>query len=182
MNDDDPTFWKDITLGYVGHELEGGCWEQEQRYRIIRIAIVLYDFIEIYAKNMNADPLQKIAVLKAAMEINSLLIPIHGDTEGMHIDNAFANIELAKLYCEALDTENALLHTEIAVEESIHHTETMNQTGEDGSNYYPWQTPRNLCWILWEDHLIKPQFDPVRNEERFRKCMELLKEESRELK
>jgi len=58
----------------------------------------------------------------------------------------------------------------------------MNQTYENGNNYFPWPTPRNLCWILWEDHLMKPLFDIVRDDERFIKCFETLKASSREIR
>ena len=61
------------------------------------------------------------------------------------------------------------------------HLEQMDKISDNGNNYYPWPTPRNLCWILWEDHLLKPQFDLVRGEERFIDCFEVLKGNSREL-
>ena len=98
------------------------------------------------------------------------------------VGSAFGNIGTAKLYCEAGDIENALEHLEKATQDSMHHIDVMDKTCEDGSNYYSWSTPRNLPWVLWEDHLTKPQFDIIRNHERFIKCFELLKANSRELK
>jgi len=44
-----------------------------------------------------------------------------------------------------------------------------------------WPTPRNLPWILWEDYLMKPQFDFIRSDERFIKSFDLLKGNSKTL-
>ncbi|MDR3313746.1 MAG: hypothetical protein LBS96_04730, partial [Oscillospiraceae bacterium] len=59
--------------------------------------------------------------------------------------------------------------------DAMHHLDRMDQTNEQGGNYYPWPTTRNLCWILWEDHLAKPQFDSIRSDEKFLACFALLK-------
>lgn len=172
-------YTQDLTLGYV---LEGEEWLQNQKLRIIRFTIMLCDFINAYATKADLDTLQKIECLKAVMQIKSLTKPIHGDEGGTHIENAFQNICIAELYCEAGDIENALNYVEKATQESMYHIDIMDKTNEDGSNYFAWSTPRNLCWILWEDHLMKSQFDIIRSNERFIKCFELLKSNSRELK
>lgn len=172
-------YTQDLTLGYV---LEGEEWLQNQKLRIIRFTIMLCDLIGAYANKADLDALQKIECLKAIAQIKNLTKPIHGDEGGTHIENAFQNICIAELYCEAGDTENALSYVEKATQDSMVHMDMMDKTNEDGSNYFAWSTPRNLCWILWEDHLMKSQFDMIRSDERFIKCFELLKSNSRELK
>ena len=96
---------------------------------------------------------------------------------------AFEYIDLAELYCQASDVENAVDYVEKATQDSMQHIDQMDKTNEsDGGNYMAWPTTRNLPWILWEDHLSKEQFDIVRNHEKFIKCSELLKSNSCELK
>jgi len=139
------------------------------------------------------EPLEKIEYRKISGQIGKLLEPITSDSGSYfhdvpetkdYLDNAFYNIGAAELYCEAgVDyTENALEYVEKATQDALHHIEHMDTTNADGSNYMAWSTPRNLPWILWEDHLMKPQFDIIRDDERFIKCFELLKANSQELK
>ena len=72
---------------------------------------------------------------------------------------------------------------EKATQDAMYHIDVMDKTNDDdGGNYLAWETPRNLPWILWEDHLMKPKYDSVRGDERFIKCFELLKSNSRKLK
>jgi hypothetical protein len=99
------------------------------------------------------------------------------------IGYALEQADLAGLYCQAGDIENALDNVEKAAQASMSHIEQMNKPNEtDGSNYYPWATRRNLPWIIWEDYLTRPQFDIVRDNKRFIKCLDELKANSRELK
>jgi len=150
--------------------------------RIIRTKYLLLFFFSEYFDRVDFDILQKINFKKAKRQIESLIDTITGQ-ETVHLEVAFQTIVIAELYCEAGDIENALDYIEKATQESLYHIEQMDKTNEDdGGNYMAWQTPRNLPWILWEDHLMKPQFDIVRNEERFVRCFELLKANSRELK
>ena len=176
-------YTKDANAGYV---LEGEEWRQNQQVRIIRFTVILGDFMRAYA-NKADDILRKIECLKAVMQIESLIGgAIYNDDERdsqiSHIDNAFQNIRIAELYCEMGDIENALNYTEKATRDSMYHIDQMDKTNADGSNYLAWSTPRNLCWILWEDYLMKPQFDIIRNNEKFIKYFELLKANSHELK
>ncbi|MDR0861979.1 MAG: helix-turn-helix domain-containing protein [Oscillospiraceae bacterium] len=176
-------YTQDANAGYV---LDGEEWRKNQQLRIIRFTILLGDFMREYAEKADLSPLERINCLKTNAQIESLVGATYGDRSGGNstasIDSAFANIRLAELYCEAGDGENALQHIEIAARDSLRHVETMDTTNDDGSNYFAWSTPRNLCWILWEDYLIKPQFDTIRTEARFINCFELLKSNSRELK
>jgi hypothetical protein len=171
-------YTQDLTLGYV---LEGEKWTKHQRLQIIRFTIMLCAFINAYARKAELEPLNRIEHLKAARQIEDLTYPLTGnDTD--HIRGAFADCEIAGLYCEAGDVENALTHIESATRHAMHHTEIMDKTNKDGSNYFPWSTSRNLPWLLWEDHLSSPRFDALRGDERFTKCIEQLKANSRELK
>jgi len=172
-------YTQDLTMGYV---LEGEEWKKHQKLQMIRFTIMLSAFITAYAKKADLDALQEIECLKAAMGIERIGFPIGGEKDIDHISNAFKNTRIAELYCEAGDKANALEYIEKAIQDSMYHIELMDKTKEDGSNYFAWSTPRNLCWILWEDHLMKPQFDIVKSDERFVKCFDLLKSNSRELK
>jgi len=118
------------------------------------------------------------------MQIHNLVSSIiYGESSLVnHIDRAFHNICIAELYCEAGDGENAINYVEKATQDAMHHIDVMDQTDENGNNYFPWPTQRNLCWILWEDYLMKPQFDIIRKDERFIKCFDLIKSHSKELK
>lgn len=173
-------FTQDANAGDV---LEGDEWQQNQRLRIIRFTNLLTDFIGAYTVKASLDSLKKIDWLKARMQIKSIISTII-DNEGNlidHIECAFHNIYIAEIYCEAGDSENAIDYVEKATQDSMYHLDTMDQTDENGNNFYPWPTPRNLCWIIWEDHLMKSQFDFIRKDERFIKCFELLKSHSNEL-
>ena len=92
------------------------------------------------------------------------------------------DIGIAELYAELNDTENTLKHIEAATQSSMYHIDYMDKTNDDdGGNYLPWATSRNLPWLLWEDHLMKPAFDFVRNSDTFVKCFEQLQAHSKEL-
>ena len=170
---------QDLTMKFV---LEGEELINDYKLRIVRFAIMLSDFISGYSNEADLDIMQKIECRKAVMLVESLPSTIVDSTWVDTVARTFQNIGIAELYCEAGDIENALNYVENAVQDSMHHIEQAHKTEEDGSNYLPRTTPRNLCWILWEDNLTKPQFDVIRNEERFTKCFELLKSNSRELK
>jgi len=162
--------------------LDGKERQNDLILRIIRTKYLLYFFLAEYFGCADLDIMQKINLKKARRQIESLIDTITGQ-ETVHLEVAFQNIGIAELYCEAGDIENALDYIEKATQDSMYHIEQMDKTNDDdGGNYMAWQTPRNLPWILWEDHLMKPQFDIVRNDERFVRCFELLKENSRELK
>ena len=176
---------------WEGLLLEGEAWRKNQQVLMIRTMVMLNHFIGEYKNKADLTPLQKIECIKIQNQLGNIMTPItsdvassfHDDVEVVdHIGDAFGNINLAGLYCEAGDIENALDHLEKGTQYSMYHIEMMDNTNEDGSNYMAWKTPRNLPWILWEDNLSKPQFDIIRNEERFIKCFELLKANSKELK
>ena len=177
-------YTQDYTMGYV---LEGEEWQENQKLRIIRFNVILCDFLRAYADRAGFDVMRKIECVKAIAQIEKLSgIVINGsdinDLQKDHIGDAFYNINLAGLYCDAGDSENALECVEEGTRESMYHTDAMDETAEDGSNYFPWPTTRNLCWIMWEDYLSKSRYDVIRNTERFSKCFERLKANSRELK
>ena len=98
-----------------------------------------------------------------------------------HLELALQEIVIAELYSELKDTENTLEYVNKATQNSMFHIDQMDKTGADGGNYMAWSTPRNLPWLLWEDYLMKPQFDFVRNDARFMKCFDLLKGKSKTL-
>jgi len=130
--------------------------------------------------------MQKIEHRKAKIQIEKLIDTIAYDNPEdsvNHLELAFEEIIIAELYCEIEDSINALEYVEKATNNSMYHIEIMDKTNEDdGGNYMAWSTPRNLPWILWEDHLMKPQFDFIRNNEKFIEFFEMLKSNSHELK
>ena len=168
---------KEVWYGCI---LEGDEWKKHHEDTMMRIMVLLSHLIGEYSPKYWS-PLQKIECSKSVKKICSL-IGFDDDESEDSVGRALGNIGTAKVYCDAGDIENALYHVEKATQDSMHHIDQMDKTREDGSNYFAWSTPHNLPWILWEDHLMKPQFDIIRNEERFIKCFELLKANSKELK
>ncbi|MCL2285424.1 MAG: helix-turn-helix domain-containing protein [Firmicutes bacterium] len=163
--------------------LDGEEWVQNQRHCIIRAYYLLSYYIGGYVHRPGLlDPLQQIQFLNGRLQIQNILHPITSNAPN-HLELAIHNMDIAELYCEIGDRENALVCIETATQDSLHHTDQMDKTNEDdGGNYMAWSTPRNLPWILWEDYLVKPKFDIIRNDERFTKCFDLLKANSKELR
>jgi hypothetical protein len=168
---------QDVTLKYV---LEGEEWLRHHENTMVRLTIILMGIVDEYGRRADLDALRKIEYTKAAMQIESLVYPLCGE-EIDRINRAFLHVRIAALYCEAGKAEEALAHVEKATRDAMHHVDQMYQTTAEGNNYSPWETKRNLCWILSEEHLLKTEFDLIRGEERFIKCFDLLKENSREL-
>jgi Predicted transcriptional regulators len=170
---------------WVGLVLDGEEWRKNQQHRIIRARYLLEYLVSDYIDKADLDIHQKIKFRKSKLLIESLIDEMGYDNPQeavVHLELVFEYIGIAGLYCEAGDGENAVDYIEKATQESLYHTEQMDKPDADGSNYMAWKTPRNLCWILWEDYLMKPKYDIVRNDERFIKCLEILKSNSRELK
>ncbi len=168
-------YTQDVNIGAV---LEGKEWADNQLHRIGRFAILLCDTIEVYADKADLGPLEKIKWYKKSMQIYSEIYEDEGDLI-VHSNRDFANVLIAELYCVAGDIENALNYVENATQDAIYHSNHMDKDREHG--YFPWPTKRNICWIIWEDFLMKPEFDVLRNNNRFNKCLELLKSNSHEL-
>ncbi len=177
-----PTEIWDTQEPWSGLVLDGEKWQKNQKHRITRAKYLLEYLISGYLDKADLNTLHKIDYRKAKIQIKNLIDTITGDSS-IHLELAFENIDIAELYCEANDCENALDYVEKATQDSMYHCDQMDKTNEDdGGNYMAWPTTRNLCWILWEDFLAKPQFDVIRNNERFMKCFEVLKTNSHELK
>ena len=173
---------------YVGLVLDGDEWVRNQKNRIARAAYLLDFLICGYVHQGNdhkvdVPTLKKIQCLKAQTEILSIIkLMVENENVGTHLEVAMGDIAIAELYAELNDAENTLKHIESATQNSMYHVDYMDKTNDDdGGNYMPWATPRNLPWLLWEDHLTKPMFDFVRSDERFVKSFELLKAKSKEL-
>lgn len=165
-----------------GLVLEGEEWLNNQQHRIIRAKYYLEYLIRNYINGASLNTSQKLEGKKTKMQIEMLIDSISGE-KIEPIGRVFEYIGLAESYCEAGDIENAMEYVEKATQDSMNHIEQMDKTNDtDGGNYMAWSTPRNLPWVLWEDHLSKPLFDIIRNNDRFIKCFELLKSYSRELK
>jgi len=180
-----PTEIWDTKEPWIGLILEGDEWHKNQQHRIIRAMYLLEYLIGRFLSKANLSTMQKIEHRKAKMQIERLINTIAYDNveDSVYpIELAFEEITIAELYCEIGDSTNALTYVEKATNNSMYHIEIMDKTGEDGGNYMAWSTPRNLPWILWEDHLMKPQFDFIRNNEKFIKFFEMLKSNSHELK
>ena len=170
---------------WIGLVLDGEKWRKNQQNRIIRARYFLEYLVDGYIAKADLDVHQRIKFSIAKMEIERLIDQMGYDNPEeavVHLEIAFDYIGIAELYCVAGDGENAVEYIEKATQESLYHTEEMDKPNADGSNYIAWSTPRNLCWILWEDNLMKPIYDIVRNDEKFIKCFEILKANSRELK
>jgi len=171
---------QDLALGYV---LEGEEWLANQRLRLVRFRIMLNVLIEDYAYLAGLSPLEIIECLDTITQIENLTNRLTNGEEGdSRITNAFRNVEIAKQYINAGETEKALLYVENAVQDALHHTNIMDKTREeDGGNYFAWSTPRNLCWMLWEDSLAQQEFDAVRSVPKFVECVGVLKANSKEI-
>ena len=171
---------------WSGLVLEGEAWRKNQQSRIIRARYLLEYLIGEYLLVADLTLWQKIEYRKAKMQIESLIDAIAYDNPEdavVHLELAFEEMAIAELCCEAGDSEDALNYVEKATHNALFHIEVMDKTNEnDGGNYMAWSTPRNLPWILWEDHLMKPLFDGVRHDERFVSCFETLQANSRELR
>ena len=171
--------WVELTL-------DGEEWRNNQHARICRFAVLLNYALEGYATTSKVDvnTLKKIELRKTAMQIENLISEICEYRESDLITaaegRAFENVCIAELYCEAGDTLNALHYTDKATQDAVYYCANMDKKAFHGYNINT--TPRNLPWVLWEDHLMKPQFDIVRNDARFIKCFDALKANSRELK
>lgn len=165
-----------------GLVLEGEELLKNQQDRIVRAKYYLDYLIGNYIGGESLDTLKRLEFTKTKLQIEMLIDTITGQ-KIEPIELVFEYIYIAELYCEAGDTESAMDYVEKAVQDSMHHIEQMDKTNDsDGGNYMAWSTPRNLPWILWEDHLSKALFDIIRNNDRFIKCFELLKSHSRKLK
>jgi transcriptional regulator with XRE-family HTH domain len=172
----------------VGYVLCGEEWRQNQMTCIIRYTYQLCYAIVDYLNKSDAEPLQKIELYKKTMRIFG---EIYDDEMDM-IFNApsdFYNTFISRLYCEAGDVENALIYLEKATQDAVKHVNN-KWNGYSSSllierrfehEHMERATTRNVCWMLWEDWFIKPEFDIIRNDARFIKCFELLKANSREV-
>jgi hypothetical protein len=169
---------------WSGLILEGKEWRENQEARMCRFTVLLSYAIREYTEKADLDILKKIEWLKKDMQINGFMDTLYDGNEADLITissgQAKQNIGIAELYCEAGDIENALDYVEKTTQDAIYYCNNIDKKAFHGYDINT--TPRNLCWTLWEDTLMKPQFDIIRNEERFIKCIESLKSNSRELK
>jgi len=173
---------REVWLGLI---LEGEAWVKHTKHSIVRAMYVIESYARDFEQKANLSPQKAIEFRKSFMEIVRLInVGLLDDTSVNHLEVAFDYIIIAELYGTLGDKDNVLCHIELATEHSLMHpTDQMDITNEDdGGNYMPWTTRRNLPWILWEDNLSKPQFDFVRQDERFVKCFEQLKMHSKELR
>lgn len=180
-----PTEIWDSKEPWTGLILEGEQWHKNQQHRIIRARYLLEYLIGEFLAKADLSIEQKIEYRKAKLQIEHLIDTIAYDNIEDSINDlelATAFIIIAELYGETGDSTNALAYIEKATNHSMSHIDYMDKMGEDGGNYMAWSTTRNLPWILWEDHLMKPQFDFIRNDDQFKNHLETLKSNSRELK
>jgi transcriptional regulator with XRE-family HTH domain len=164
------------------HILDGDELVKDLKHRIVRFAIMLSGFVNMYADKADLDILQKIECKKAVIQIEAMPSAVAGCDWVDTAWRAHLNIFIAELYCSTGDGESALDYVENATQDAMLHVEQMYETTANGSNYMAFASPRNLPWILWEEHLMKPQFDFIRNDDRFIKCFDTLKTNSHELK
>jgi len=180
-----PTEVWDTQEPWAGLVLDGDEWKGNQIVRIIRFTMLLRYAILGYANTskIDVDTLKRIEIRKAEIQIEKLVGEICEYSKESMITfsekNALENILIAELYCEAGDNLNALDYVEKATQDAVYYWSNIDKKAYHGYNINT--TPRNVCWILWEDHLMKPQFDIVRNDARFIKCFDELKANSSEL-
>ena len=172
----------------------GDEWAQNQQTLILRYTQLLCKAINNYAYryeiafSQKSDPLKIIECEKTCIRI---LREIYED-EGDFIFNASACIayaNIASLYCEVGDAENALNYSEKATNAAVYrctnkwegYKSTLLVGRRFEHEYQKNETSRNECWVVWEDIFSRPQFDIIRNNERFVNCLELLKSNSNEL-
>jgi transcriptional regulator with XRE-family HTH domain len=173
--------------------LQENEWKQNQQTLTGRYMYLLCQAINQYAllyKNAfktDIEPLKKIEWLNKSRRIFEEIFEDEGDLIfNTYPYHSFADI--AKLYCEAGDIENALLYVEKATHAAVYRC-TVKWEGYKSSlhegRYFAHEyeintTTRNICWILWEDVFTNPKYNIIRNDERFIKCIELLKANSNE--
>ena len=180
-----PTEIWDSQEPWVGLVLEGEEWRKNQQHRILRARYLLEYLIRDYLAKAGLSTMQKIEFRQAKIQIESLIdIIAYDDPESSlnHLEIAEEYMLLAESFCDLGDKTQALEYVAKATTHALHHTEVMDAMDEEGSGYIAWSTPRNLPWILWQDHLLKPAFDGIRNEKDFIASFELLQANSRELK
>lgn len=150
---------------------------------VMEIISMTYMAIDQFLDHMEFSTTQKIEKRKIKLQILRLFNSLAGIEDVQDMDRAafaYENINIAGLCCEIENKESALDHVEEAVQHAKHNDEFWEN--QEGMYAMPGPTTRNLSWILWEDELSKPCFDLLRNEERFKICIETLKSNSREKK
>jgi len=165
---------------------EGKEKEENQKRCIHMAKEILIRSIKRFSDDSDLSVMQKIEYYEASTQIRNLTAKIISDdtkNRGLiypleQLKSTFENIELAELYCETEDSGTTLDCVEKAMNNSLNFIEFMSNPNEFD---HDWHTTRNLPWVLWEDHLIKPCFDFVRNNERFKTYLETLKLNSHEL-
>ena len=169
---------------WAGYLLDGDEWRQNQESCICRFSSLLIYAMGDYANKAGVDVLKKIECLKAMTQINGIITEVvpHDESDFITLSGGRAkeHIAIAELYCELGDALNALDYVEKGTQDALYYWNNVDKKAFHG--YDIKTTPRNLCWTLWEDHLTKSQFDIIRNEERFIRCFDELKANSRELK
>ena len=169
---------QELVLKYV---LDGEDLISDTRHRIVRYAIILSDFIGLYAQKADISLQEKIECIKATKAVEEMPSNLKISSWLDTTSRALTNIHIAELYCETGDSINAMRYTTAAVDDALLHVAQMYETNDVGGNYLAQTTPRNLCWILWEDWLMKPQFDLVRDDAVFIQCFDKLKSNSKNM-
>jgi len=162
--------------------LEGEEWRKSQKIRIKNAGELFVHIVNDF-KEKETSTLQKIECHKAIIQIEKLVntIAYNGEERDFaHWPCVFESIYIAQLYCDLNNASDALEWLEKAVQHTLHYL----NFHEEKYNYRPWgwDSKRNLPWVLWEEYLMRPCFDFIRNDERFNTCVETLKANSRELK
>jgi len=167
---------------WLGLVLEGEEGRKNQKIRIKNAGELFVHLVNGF-KEKETSILQKIECHKAIIQIEHLVNIIAYNKEERdfaHWSCVFESINIACLYCEMNNASDALEWLEKAVQHTLHYL----KFHEEGYNYRPWDwdSTRNLPWVLWEEYLMKPCFDFIRSDEKFKNHLEMLKSNSRELK
>jgi transcriptional regulator with XRE-family HTH domain len=162
------------------YTLEGDAWVKNQCLQIIRAKNLLTQSIGEYATKYCCDITLKIDRIQKMMQIEQIVGDLCNDHS--HLTDTANNIYLAEILCEANEADKALICVESAVSHALCHINYMDVPESNVDNYFPHPTRRNMCQILLEDNLSKSIFDTLRDNERFKKCVETLKDNSGELK
>jgi len=167
---------QDPLSGYV---IEDKNWDKDQKKRIIKATEHLSELISGYLEKAELDILQKIELKKSNVEIRNLedMMLNYINNKNFHLNERIdENIDIAELYCELGEVENAVDYVEKVTHDTILSAQKFKFKGKlEENDIYKRSKTRNICWIFWEDVFGKTKFDIIRNNERFIECIELLK-------
>lgn len=178
-----PNSYHNVSLTHSGLILEGEEWLKNQKSSIFQAMLQLEDLLIGYPHLYTQDTDVILKFRKTQVQVRELLGEIIYDNPAENINHfefALTNAFLAEQYCNMGDMENAILHIEKATEDSLHHIDCMDNGDDYGRKMIPDSGQKNLPGIVRET-LGRAQFDNLRKDARFVKCIEILESNTKEL-